>query len=176
MKLIAVAIVSLLQARSASGFDLPIPSLRNGGGTSSASRTLVVRPSSSSSSPPGDDVNGVGKDREGQDQRFSSFASSLLDQPGRADAAASSRSTGGGSRRPESSKANPYSSSSNNDGSALWKRDLDELMDISTSNQRRQMLLQRLVTSNQDIRSSVEQALKDRKVRKMVSAAGASQK
>jgi hypothetical protein len=74
-----------------------------------------------------------------------------------------SASTSASTRSPSSS-ASP-SSASPSPPPPSWKRDLDELLDLATPAPRRQVLLQRLLSSPEDIRSSVEQALRDRKVR-----------
>ena len=50
---------------------------------------------------------------------------------------------------------------------AGWKDDLDELLGFSASPARRQVLLQNLLNSNQEIRDAVETALRERKVRRM---------
>ena len=50
---------------------------------------------------------------------------------------------------------------------AGWKDDLDELLGLSASPVRRQVLLQKLLNSNQEIRDAVESALREGKVRRM---------
>ena len=46
-----------------------------------------------------------------------------------------------------------------------WQDDLDKLLDPTTPFTKRQILLQDLLSANEDIRSAVEAALRDRKVR-----------
>jgi hypothetical protein len=135
-------------------------------------------PSSLSVSVNGEHEGGDGASNSDDDaNKFSEFAASMLaDEPGEGRrGAAASAATGvkPSSSSSLSSKAASYrrpsmtSSSTTSTAAATetWKRDLDELLNVSTSNSRRQALLQRLLNSNQEIRSSVEQALKDRTVR-----------
>jgi hypothetical protein len=174
----AAAAASLLLLPAASGFELttrPVPRAfrrrgsagarcRGGGG---GPAPLIARSSSQQHS-------------QG-DPDFSRFASSLLEdeEEGRSgsaprmaaeaapatseDASMRSASTSASTRSPSSS-ASP-SSASPSPPPPSWKRDLDELLDLATPAPRRQVLLQRLLSSPEDIRSSVEQALRDRKVR-----------
>jgi hypothetical protein len=121
----------------------------------------------------GDDASNSDDDAN----KFTEFAASMLtDEQGEGSksAAASAAAVTKPSSSLSSSKAAAYrrpmasSSTSTTPAAAAtetWKRDLDELLNVSTSNSRRQTLLQRLLNSNQEIRSSVEQALKDRTVR-----------
>jgi hypothetical protein len=60
---------------------------------------------------------------------------------------------------------NSNNNNSNNNNKASWQDDLDQLLEPTTSFRQRQLLLQDLLSANGDIRSSVEAALRDRKVR-----------
>jgi isochorismate synthase EntC len=82
------------------------------------------------------------------DAAFSSFASSLEQ-----DSAAPVKATSGNSKRKSTTPE------------ATWKTDLDEILNPTTAQARRQILLSQLLTANADIRVSVEAALRDRKVR-----------
>jgi hypothetical protein len=83
------------------------------------------------------------------DAAFSSFASSLEQDA----ASPGVKFTSGNSKRKSTTPE------------ATWKTDLDEILNPTTAQARRQILLSQLLTANADIRVSVEAALRDRKVR-----------
>ena len=66
---------------------------------------------------------------------------------------------------PTISKSTTKTSSSASAKVKSWTQDLDELLDITTPLSKRQTLLTNLLSANQDIRSSVESAIKGRTVR-----------
>jgi hypothetical protein len=94
------------------------------------------------------------------DAAFSSFADSLEE-----DSAASKPSA---KAKASSTKFSGKSSYSNNVKPAMtastWKSDLDEILNPTTAQARRQILVSQLLTANAEIRVAVEDALRDRKV------------
>jgi hypothetical protein len=80
------------------------------------------------------------------DAAFSSFAASLEQD---SDQASKSNNNNNNNIQPVST----------------WKNDLDEILNPTTAQARRQILVSQLLTANAEIRASVEAALRDRKVR-----------
>lgn len=93
------------------------------------------------------------------DAAFSSFASSLEQ-----DSAAAPKASAGTSNSGKSSKRTKTPVTAASSSSSTWKNDLDEILNPTTAQARRQILLSQLLTANADIRVSVEAALRDRKV------------
>lgn len=60
--------------------------------------------------------------------------------------------------------ANKKASTTNNTNTKSWQDDLDKLLDPTTPFAKRQILLQDLLSANEEIRSAVQAALRDRKV------------
>jgi hypothetical protein len=78
------------------------------------------------------------------DAAFSSFAASL---------------------EQDSDQASNNNNNNNIQPVSTWKNDLDEILNPTTAQARRQILVSQLLTANAEIRASVEAALRDRKVR-----------
>jgi hypothetical protein len=167
----------LLLLSSSNGFELKNARIHSKPLSSASSSAIAIASSSTTRSSLLVMLSALSSSKAGEqeDLEFSAFASKLLDVDEeenaaqmsiQAPAAATARAKSSSSFQPRRSSVDQASTSaSSSSSSSSWKRDLDELLDLTTSNARRQMLLQRLLSSPEDIRSSVEQALRDRKVK-----------
>jgi hypothetical protein len=99
------------------------------------------------------------------DAAFSSFADSLEEDSSSASKASAS------AKAKVSTKYTGKSTSKSNapvTTASTWKSDLDEILNPTTAQARRQILVSQLLTANAEIRVAVEDALRDRKVRNSI--------
>jgi hypothetical protein len=94
------------------------------------------------------------------DAAFSSFADSLEQDSSASTTAKASAAT----NKKFSGKSNTLTPGPVVAATSTWKNDLDEILNPTTAQARRQILVSQLLTANAEIRASVEAALRDRKV------------